>query len=140
MNLLRTLLLASLVSCGGGEDTGPTEIIVSTCGDIDGYDGGDTGNIPDVVGSWTSAFAYSISDDDCGLPLDPDDAFPFLNFSGTGDSNYGELHIAASGLLYEDTDLGRPAIEGMVILAIDTDSSGTIDCTVKGDWRAIFSG
>jgi hypothetical protein len=176
MNLLRTLFFASLVSCGGGEETGPTEIIVSTCGDIDGYDGGDTGNIPDVVGNWTSAFAYSISDDDCGLPLDPDDAFPFLNspfevagaapaglrlefndksinwlhgiesatggivFSGTGDSNYGELHIAVSGLLYEDSDLGRPTIEGMVILAIDTDSSGTIDCTVKGDWRAIYSG
>ena len=176
MNLLRILLLTSFVACGGGEDTGPTEVIVSTCGDIDGYDGGDTGNIPNVVGNWTSAFAYSISDDDCGLPLDPDDAFPFLNspfevagaapaglrlefndkniewlhgiesptggivFSGLGDSNYGDLHIAVSGLLYEDFGLGRPVIEGMIILAIDTDSSGTIDCTVKGDWRAIFSG
>ena len=176
MKTLKFLFIAFLVACGGADDTGPTEIIVSTCGDIDGYDGGDTGNIPNVVGNWTSAFAYSITDDDCGLPVQLDDAFPFLNspfevagaapaglrlefndknidwlhgiesatggivFSGTGDSNYGNLHIAVSGLLFEDVDLGRPTIEGMVIIAIDTDKSGTIDCTAKGDWRAIYSG
>lgn len=171
-----TILVVLLAGCGRGQDTGPTQVIVSTCGDIDGYYGGDTGNIPNVVGNWTSAFAYSLSDDDCGLPSEIDDAFPFLNspfevagvapaglrlefndesinwlhgvesptggivFSGTGTSNYGDLQLAVSGLLYEDFGLGRPVIEGMVIIAIDTDSSGTIDCTVKGDWRAIFSG
>ena len=49
--MLRFLLPLCLVSCGddGGLDSGPVD---PECGDLDG-DGTDTGNLPNVLGSWT---------------------------------------------------------------------------------------
>lgn len=174
---ITSLAIIALTGCGEGQDTASDPMIVSTCGDIDGGYGTDTGNVPDVLGNWTSSFAAGIHDDDCGLHSEPYNAFSFLNspfeiagvapaglrmelsddsigwlhgiesstggmvFSGQFDSSYGTAHIAVSGLVYEDAGLGGVAAwEGMVIIGIDTDLSGSIDCTVKGDFRALHSG
>ncbi len=59
---LRTMLLGLLVGCtGAGGETGadPAE-----CGDPDGF-GTDTGDVPNVLGNWTSSFAANFYDDDC---------------------------------------------------------------------------
>lgn len=57
------MILALLLGCAGepGDDTGPAEDV---CGDPDGS-GTDTGDIPNVLGAWTSTFAQNFYDDDC---------------------------------------------------------------------------
>jgi hypothetical protein len=57
-----TLLLV-LLGCSGAtiDDSSSGE---SECGDPDGF-GTDTGDIPNLLGSWTSTFAQNFYDDDC---------------------------------------------------------------------------
>jgi len=55
-------LILLLLACGSGDgdsdDVGTTE----ACGDVDGP-GTDTGNIPNILGNWTSSFATAFYDD-----------------------------------------------------------------------------
>jgi hypothetical protein len=53
--------LLALLACSDATDTALTG---EACGDIDGS-GTDTGDVPDVGGSWTSTFASNYYDDDC---------------------------------------------------------------------------
>lgn len=64
MNPSRSLLLVSLLlGCAdGAEDSAAA---AEACGDPDGDGGTDTGNIPNVAGSWTSSFAGDGWDDNC---------------------------------------------------------------------------
>ena len=63
--MLRFLLPLCLVSCGndGGVDSGPVD---PECGDLDG-DGTDTGNLPNVLGSWTVTFGKWYFSESCDL-------------------------------------------------------------------------
>ena len=63
----RTLALAVslwVVGCAGDDafETGEAAL----CGDLDG-EGGDTGNIPNVLGRWTTSFATTWFDESCNL-------------------------------------------------------------------------
>lgn len=64
--MTRTALLfalTGLVACADG--TGTVDETAEECGDPDGSGGTDTGNIPNVAGSWTSSFAGDGWDDNC---------------------------------------------------------------------------
>ena len=72
---MRTLLcpLALLLACSGeGKDSSAGA--ADACGDIDGT-GGDTGDVPNILGKWTINFGnYMYADNDCDLPgLQADD-------------------------------------------------------------------
>jgi hypothetical protein len=56
------LVLLGLLACAGpsGDSAAPS----AECGDIDGA-GTDTGDVPNVLGNWTSSFAQNFYDDDC---------------------------------------------------------------------------
>lgn len=55
------ILLSLLLACS---ESSSDTAAASACGDADGP-GTDTGNLPDVLGSWTSQFATDFYDDDC---------------------------------------------------------------------------
>ena len=69
MKNLSALLLLVLVACrGNGDESGADSAEGSAaCGDIDGPDGGDTGNVPNVLGNWTSDVGKNLFDENCGL-------------------------------------------------------------------------
>ncbi len=57
-----------LAACAPGADSGDSSGSGSNCGDPDG-NGGDTGNIPDVLGLWTSSLGAQYSYfDGCAVP------------------------------------------------------------------------
>lgn len=56
------MILFLLACTGGADDSAPSD--ATACGDPDGF-GGDTGDIPNVLGNWTSSFAQNFYDDDC---------------------------------------------------------------------------
>jgi len=62
------LLFVGLLSCGdgGANDTGPFD---PECGDLDGI-GTDTGNLPNIIGSWTVTVGKWYFKEDCGLSDD----------------------------------------------------------------------
>lgn len=62
--MTRLLLLALLVGCGKGADDSSGAADDDTCGDPDGP-GGDTGDVPSLLGAWTSSFAQDFYDDSC---------------------------------------------------------------------------
>lgn len=66
------LLCVLTIGCSGNKDSAmPTT--ESTCGDLDGA-GTDTGNLPNILGNWTSTFANQIEWETCGIAgLKPDD-------------------------------------------------------------------
>lgn len=68
-----TLALAvALAGCSGGADTSSSSSD-GECGDLDG-DGTDTGNLPNILGNWTSTFANQIDFETCGIAgLKPED-------------------------------------------------------------------
>ena len=55
------ILVLSLVACGHGDETG-LGVDANVCGDLDGP-GGDTGDIPNLLGHWTSAFGQVFYDE-----------------------------------------------------------------------------
>lgn len=55
------LLLSVLAGCAGGKDDSATATN-DACGDVDGP-GTDTGNIPNVLGFWSSSYASEFFDD-----------------------------------------------------------------------------
>ena len=63
--MMRFLLPLCIFACGddSGVDSGPFD---PECGDLDG-EGTDTGNLPDVLGSWTVTFGKWYSSDGCSL-------------------------------------------------------------------------
>ena len=68
MMRLLSLLPLLLAGCGkdSGSDTGPFD---PECGDLDGT-GTDTGNLPDVLGSWTVTFGKWYFSESCDLTDD----------------------------------------------------------------------
>jgi hypothetical protein len=63
--MIRTLLfsLPVLIGCNGNNDETDTDL-AAICGDIDGT-GTDTGDIPNVLGYWSSNFGQTIFDENC---------------------------------------------------------------------------
>jgi hypothetical protein len=59
MKLLPLLLLAA---CGPGKDDDSVAVVDDACGDVDGP-GTDTGNIPNILGYWTSTFGSEFYED-----------------------------------------------------------------------------
>jgi len=75
------LLLSLLIACAGDssededeDDGGTSGGTADSCGDIDGS-GGDTGDVPNVLGSWTATFGtYLYADNGCDVEgLEADD-------------------------------------------------------------------
>jgi hypothetical protein len=61
------ILLVALGLCGCGKnDSGDTGPFDAECGDLDGT-GTDTGDLPDVLGSWTVTFGKWYFAESCGL-------------------------------------------------------------------------
>lgn len=60
-------LAPALLACAdrrGGDDT--VSAVPDECGDIDGA-GGDTGNVPNILGSWTATMGAKHFEESCGL-------------------------------------------------------------------------
>lgn len=75
--MLVPLLL--LAGCGSREgDTGAADSSSMSCGDVDGA-GGDTGDVPDVLGNWTTQFGNEAWYDTCDLPGMSHDDFHWIN-------------------------------------------------------------
>lgn len=55
-------LLLLLLACGKGDGDSTAETSDDACGDVDGP-GTDTGNVPNILGNWTSSFATAFYDD-----------------------------------------------------------------------------
>ncbi len=120
----RLLLLLGCLACEGGfgEDSSSD---AQECGDPDG-NGGDTGDVPNLAGDWTSSFAAAYWDDNCTAAdfdqnsegwvgsftvsgvfgaygaefMDyPDDAFAAAADARGGFSMTGE-HVHEAGLIY----------------------------------------
>lgn len=123
--MIRCLLPLSffaVFACDGGGESGDS--VALECGDPDG-DGGDTGNIPNVAGDWTSSFAAAYWDDNCtasdfdstrswigaftvagaynsyvaDFHDNPDDEFPAAVDRRGGFTMSGE-HVHEAGLIY----------------------------------------
>lgn len=58
--------LLALVACRGGDDSGDSLTVEDDCGDVDGP-GTDTGNVPSILGNWTSDVGKNMFAEDCGL-------------------------------------------------------------------------
>jgi hypothetical protein len=58
------MILALLLACAGSDDSAASGSDAPSCGDADGG-GTDTGDIPDVLGTWTSTFGSAFWDDNC---------------------------------------------------------------------------
>lgn len=63
------LFFVALALAGGCRDDSSVESTAEEdlCGDLDG-NGGDTGDIPNILGNWTSDFGASLFESDCGIP------------------------------------------------------------------------
>lgn len=63
------LLALTALLLGACRDDSPSESLTEEdlCGDPDG-NGGDTGDIPNLLGNWTSDFGANLFSSDCGLP------------------------------------------------------------------------
>ena len=67
LTLAAALLAPSLFACAdrrAGDDS--VGELPNECGDIDG-DGGDTGNVPNILGSWTATMGAKHFEETCGL-------------------------------------------------------------------------
>ncbi len=68
--MIRPLLLSAslygLVACQSGADSADVDP-AEDCGDADGPDGTDTGNVPSILGNWTSDVGKNLFEEDCGL-------------------------------------------------------------------------
>ncbi|MCB9763053.1 MAG: hypothetical protein H6739_24850 [Alphaproteobacteria bacterium] len=58
--------LAAVTSCSGRDEQVDSNDNTDICGDIDG-DGTDTGDVPNLLGNWTSDFGANLFRSDCGL-------------------------------------------------------------------------
>lgn len=76
MSLVRSSILLLLVSCTAGD--GDTAATAATCGDPDGF-GTDTGDLPNMLGNWTSTFASGYYDDDCATDNLSDDSEDWIS-------------------------------------------------------------
>lgn len=63
---LALLTCLALPGCAGGPDE--SGVTGDECGDVDG-DGTDTGNIPDMAGSWSITFGSNFFDENCSAGL-----------------------------------------------------------------------
>jgi|GEM_PF-1414859 len=76
--------LVALTSCGKDDDGDSSAAVAGPsaeeCGDIDGA-GGDTGDVPNILGAWTSSFASQVYDGGgCSVPgLEANDMRSFLD-------------------------------------------------------------
>ncbi|MCP4804946.1 MAG: hypothetical protein GY913_16780 [Proteobacteria bacterium] len=67
MRYLIPLLVLSLTACNRGDDeSGADSAPDDACGDVDG-EGGDTGNVPNVLGNYTSDVGKNLFMESCGL-------------------------------------------------------------------------
>ena len=66
-------LLFVTASCGKGDDDSSNDgsatagMTAEECGDIDG-NGGDSGDVPNILGAWNASFASIVYDGGCSVP------------------------------------------------------------------------
>lgn len=84
-SVLASGLLLVTASCGKGDDDSSNEGSASSgmtaeeCGDIDG-NGGDSGDVPNILGAWNASFASIVYDGGCSVPgLGADDMRAMLD-------------------------------------------------------------
>ncbi len=125
-----TLALALvLAACGDNNDTqGLTDPADLGCGDVDG----DTGPVPDVLGSWTANFASTLSKDDCNLTDGVTGSFPWLNTPiEIGGGAPASLHLEFGGLDERFYGIESPS-GGMVFSGETTSNSGILHIAIAG--------
>ncbi len=59
--IIGMIAVMAVLSCKGSDDTALVDEF-DICGDVDGP-GGDTGDVPNVLGKWTVTFASNLYDD-----------------------------------------------------------------------------
>ncbi len=97
-------LAFGLQACAGG--AGESGVVVDDCGDVDG-DGTDTGDVPDLAGSWTTSFAQDFYDDTCSAD----------NLDQTSESWISAMQVQGSVpslAMYFGTERGDEQFYGMV--------------------------
>lgn len=87
MRLAPAVAALCLLSCGGDDDSAADATASdASCGDVDGPSGGDTGNVPAVLGSWNVSFGEErYNAVDCNLEGLTADDFEFLDGAMTID-------------------------------------------------------
>lgn len=127
-----TALLLTLLACGGTGDSAAT--VDPACGDIDGA-GGDSGDVPSVIGSWTSTFANAWWDDLCSAENFDEDSETWIG------SFYVEGEAPANLYVYfgprgdPRTDRFWGAVDdygGVTFSGLVPHSAGTIHATFGG--------
>ncbi|MFK7931374.1 MAG: hypothetical protein AB8H79_24550, partial [Myxococcota bacterium] len=75
--MIRALALSLLFvgACAGDDETDPNSV---DCGDVDG-NGGDTGDVPPLLGDWTTSFGQAFLDGTCDGTDVPTAPLDFLN-------------------------------------------------------------
>lgn len=93
----------TLLGCAGGAGD---SALASACGDVDG-DGTDTGNVPDLAGSWSTTFAQENYSTTCAAE----------NFSQSSETWIGAMQVSGSVpslSMYFGTERGDEFFYGMV--------------------------
>lgn len=125
----RLLIALLLCSCGddSGVDSGPFD---PECGDLDG-DGTDTGDLPDVLGSWTVTFGKWYFAESCNL--DDSELKDWINGSMQIKGRAPDGLYAVFGNS-EERFYGLEASHGGVVFSGQHESSlyGTIRASVGG--------
>ena len=60
-------ILCVVFGCSGSDGGETGEPAEESCGDVDGL-GGDTGDVPDVLGAWTTTFGANVYHQTCSIP------------------------------------------------------------------------
>jgi len=73
----RLILALSLIALTGCNGDGDTDFDQAECGDPDG-NGGDTGDVPNVLGNWTASYGDAFVDGNCRAEDVPTEVLDFL--------------------------------------------------------------
>lgn len=113
----RAMIAMVLVGCAAGPDDSVND--ASSCGDVDG-EGTDTGNVPDMAGSWTTSFGQESYTDTCSAS----------DLSQTSETWIGAMQVSGSVpslAMYFGTERTDEMYYGMVDRNGGVTFSGTHD-------------
>ena len=132
MTSSRLPLLIGLLVCGCGGDGASETGDGAACGDLDD-DGGDTGNIPNVLGRWTTNFATTWFDESCNLGGLDQSSEAWLT---SAMSIEGYVPDGLAGVLSAEEDVEYRGIVsrggGMVFTGVRDSQFGTMYVSING--------
>lgn len=83
-----------MVGCGGGGDTDGGGSVA--CGDPDG-DGGDTGDVPNLLGDWTASYGQAFLDGSCRAEDVPTETLDFLEQPFLVEGSVSQIRMTFGG-------------------------------------------